>query len=117
MVPKAQMPSFLLGRNYQPNQLRVFLQRLQVCFEAKDSNQDVRELIIQTCQAQLKSAYPKPNTRDLYMGPVVVAAVFMADQNLFRDALHLVTNSLDETTFSDLGKLVSFQALTVAEEE
>ena len=117
MVPKAKAPSFLLGRSYEPNQLRSFLHRLQLGFEAKRGNQHLRELIVQTCQHHLKSIYPSPGARDFYLGPVIVAAFCMGDENIFTDALELVTDGLHENIFSDLGKVVRFEALAIPENE
>ena len=41
----------------------------------------------------------------------------MGDQNLFIDALELVTDGLHENVFSDLGKVICFEALAILKNE
>ena len=83
----------------------------------RNCDREVRELISQTCQMQFTEVYPNLDTRDLFLGPVAVAAVSIADHDLFKKAVQLITNGFDEDTFSALGRLVSFQVPVIPIEE
>ena len=111
------MIAFLLGRDYKYNTLETLFRNLYACFKGRDSDQNVRELIVQTCQSHLTRKYQNHEMRDLILGLITVAAVHIADQDLFREAVHLITCSLDESTCSDLGSLISFDMPVIRNEE
>ena len=83
----------------------------------RNNDPHIRELIVQTCQNHLTSDYPDTGKKDLFLGPIAITAVVIADQGLFRDAVRLVTNGFDENAFFGLGGLICFQPAAVLEDE
>lgn len=116
IIPKASITRFLLGYGYNLRDFKDFLQRLQDCFKMRNNDRHIRELIVQTCQNHLKRAYLDNVTKDLFLGPVAVAAIFIADQGLFRSTVRSVTNGFDENTFSAFGELICFKTPMVPED-
>jgi hypothetical protein len=88
------------------------LQRLCTCFK-RNNDPHIRDLIIQAC----RKTTPPNGTRDSFLGEIAIAAIVIADQDLFRDAVHLVVDGFDESAFYTLGGLTCFQALVVPEDE
>ena len=117
IIPKAFTTDFLLGSNRSLNHFERFLKRLQNLFRTRNNDQQIRELIVQTCQNHLTEEYPNAWSKDLFMGKVAVAAVFIADQGLFRNAVHSVTTGFNESIFSVLGELICLQTPVVPEKE
>ena len=117
ILPKASTTGFLLGTKHNLGHFEGLLKRLQNLFQVKNNNQQVRELIVQTCQSHFTQAYPDAKTKDLFLGKIAVAAIFISDQGLFRNAVHSVTNSFNENTFFALGELTCFQSPVVPEDE
>lgn len=117
IVPKALVTDFLLGSDHNVGGFRDLLQRLHVCFKTRNKDHHVRELIVQTCQNHLKQAYSDTKTKDLFMGPIAIGAIFIADQTLFRNAVSSVTNGFDESAFFNLGELICFRAPLIPEDE
>jgi hypothetical protein len=83
----------------------------------RNNDPHIRELIVQTCQNHSTSDYPDSGKKDLFLGPIAIAAMVIADQGLFRDAVHSVTDSFDENAFFILGELICFQAPAVLADE
>lgn len=117
IVPKASATSFLLENGHNLDDFKKFLQRLQKGFKTRDNAPHIRELIVQTCQSHLTRAYPDDMCKDLFLGPIAIAAIFITDQGLFRNTVRAVTNGFDENIFFVLGELVSFKTPTIPEEE
>lgn len=117
IVLKASTTDFLLGTNHTARDFQSLLQRLQKCFQTRHSDRHIRELVVQTCQNHLALVYPDVETKDLFMGHIAVAAMSIAHQGLFQNAVSAVTNGFDEGTFSVLGKLISFDRPVVPEYE
>ncbi|MCJ1391367.1 hypothetical protein MMC18_004230 [Xylographa bjoerkii] len=115
IVPKALVTAFLLGKNHNVEDFKGLLQRLHTCFRTRNNDQHIRELIVQTCQNHLTLAYQNNGMKDLFLGQIAAAAMFVADQSLFRNAVRLVTSGFDESTFFALGELVDFQAPVIPE--
>ncbi|MCJ1243689.1 hypothetical protein MMC30_000886 [Trapelia coarctata] len=108
IVWKATVTNFLLGGNHSLDDFRNFLKRLQERFKMRNEDSDTRELMVQTCRKHLKRSYHDDGTRDLFLGPIAIAAIVMADQDLFRNSVRLVTNGFDVSTFFGFGELVCF---------
>ena len=82
IVPKVLAPSFLLGSTYTVGRLNSFLWDLHDHLQMGLSQQS-RELIFQTCQAVFKLNFSKGEVRDVYLGQIAIAAIFIADQEIF----------------------------------
>lgn len=117
IVPKASVTSFLLGYGCNLDHFMDLLQHLQDCFKMQNNDPDIRELIVQTCQNHLTRAYQDDRKKDLFLGPIAVAAIFIVDQSLFRHAVRSVTDSFDKSTFLILGEHICLQTLVVPENE
>ena len=117
IVPKASVTSFLLGYGYHLDHFTDLLQRLQVCFKMRNNDPDIRELIVQTCQNHLTQVYGDHRTKDLFLGPIALAAIFIVDQKLFRHAVRSFTDSFDKSTYSALGEHICLQTPGVPENE
>lgn len=116
IVPKAHVTQFLLGSPSTIDNFRAFLQRLKQYFRTRQA-QHGRELILQTCQRHLTLKYANAEMKDLFLGQIALAGVFLADQELFRKAVQSVTDGFDTKTFFELGALTSFQAPVIPEAE
>ena len=117
IVPKASVTDFLLGDSYELDDFRNLLQRLQNCFKMRNNDPQTRELIVQTCQNHLSLVYQDNRRKDLFLGPIAIAATFIADQGLFTNAVRLVTNGFDKNIFFVLGELICVKAPLVREDE
>ena len=113
IVPKASTTDFLLGAKHELGHFEGLLKRLQNLFHARNNNLQIRELIVQTCQNHLTQAYPDVKKKDLFLGKIAVAAIFISDQGLFRNAVQSVTNGFNESTFFAIGELTCFQSPAV----
>lgn len=117
IVRKPSATDFLLGNGHKLCHFEDLLQRLQTCFKMRNNDPHMRELIVQTCQNHLTLDDPDSGKKDLFLGPIAIAAMAIADQGLFRDAVHSVTDSFDDNSFFILGELICFQAPAALEDE
>ncbi len=99
------------------DEFRGFLQRLQNRFKIRDNDQPTRELIVQACESNLSRKYPNIGTKDSFLGQIAIAAISIANNGLFRDAVDSLSSGFDKTTFFDLGKLICFQSPVVLANE
>jgi len=106
IVSRAFTTDFLLEDSYTLTDFTDVLQRLQELFKMRNGDTFARELIIQTCRDHLTEDYSDNRTRDLYMNPIAIAAIIIADQDLFRDTVDSLTYGFNERTFFRIGKLV-----------
>lgn len=117
IVRTPSVTDFLLGNGHNLGDFQDLLQRLQGCFKMRNNDPHIRELIVQTCQKHLTAAYPDSGKRDLFLGAIAISASFIADRNLFRNAIKLAKHGFDEHTFLVLGELICFQPPTGPEHE
>ena len=105
IVVRDLVTDFLLGQRHGVVEYKDFLRRLQTRFQMPNHDISIREMIIQTCGLHLTHKYQDSMVKDLFLGATAAAAAVIADQELFKDAVCLVTNGFDEQTFSQLGRL------------
>jgi hypothetical protein len=108
--------NFLLVQKHTLADFKVFLEDLQRCFKTSKS-EHIRELIVQTCQRHLKNAYTDDRSKDLFLGPIAIAAITIDDQALFRSSVGSVTDGFDQRTFYALGEFTGFPRLVIPEDE
>jgi hypothetical protein len=105
----------LLGYRYTSVDFKTLLQRLQEGLQTRNSTLDMRWAIIQTCEYHLTRKYENNKSKDMFMGPIAIAAIVVEDANLFRRAVRSVKNGFDIDTFSTLGELICFDKPVVEE--
>ena len=75
-------------------------------------------LLLQICQSALSNAvYKSGESRDFYMGPVAVTAVFMRNSSLFAKAVQRTAKRFDKDSYSTLGELICLQDSVISEDE
>lgn len=117
LVPKCSLKSFLHGRSATNDQVKKLFDVLQKGMEKKGDDPTAQELLVQICQSCLSENYTSDEQKDLYIGPVAAAAVFMGDAPLFAKTLDQTAEGFDKASYSTLGELVCLQDLVIPEDE
>lgn len=115
IVPKDNVTDFLLGSCPDSAIFEKLIARLVFYSKTRNKDSYSHDLLLQICERWSKRKYPNNNTNDAYLGPVAFVAVFISDEGIFRDAVHLMKNAFSGNVFSNLGKLYCFQEPAVPE--
>ncbi|KAL9123997.1 MAG: hypothetical protein Q9217_006630, partial [Psora testacea] len=117
IVPSRFIMSFLLGSEYSHKDLNRLMRRLGEYIKTRGKDANLYGLLLQICHSSLSQKYESDEARDLYLGPVAVAAAFMRDASLFTKTVKSNTRSFEKDYYYALGELICLQDLVLNEHD